>query len=90
LAGHKNLDNAYELVIRLFSKIPFLQYNFVADQKPMSVEQRIENEIGENLAGFHNLISENCADISEYVSALSSTVNDETIEAEIRKRLERG
>ena len=45
LAGHRNLDNAYELVIRLFSKIPFLQYNFVAQQKPMAVEKRIESEM---------------------------------------------
>ena len=89
LAGHRNLDNAYELVIRLFSKIPFLQYNFVAEQKPMSVEKRIESEMESELLRYHNLICNNCVDIDEYIKVLNLPEDDEVIEAEIKKRLEK-
>lgn len=87
LAGHKNLDNAYELVIRLFSKIPFLQYNFVAEQKPMPVEKRIETEMRPELLGYHNLICKKCVDISEYIKVSNLTEDDASVEAEIQKRL---
>ena len=89
LAGHRNLDNVYELVIRLFSKIPFLQYNFVAEQKPMTVEKRIESEIDAKLLKYHTLICNNCVDIDEYIKYLNLPEDDAAIEAEIKKRLEK-
>ena len=89
LAGHRNLDNAYELVIRLFSKIPFLQYNFVAQQKPMAVEKRIESEMGSELFKYHTLICNSCVDIDEYVKASNLPEDDAAIEAEMKKRLEK-
>lgn len=87
LAGHRNLDNAYELVIRLFSKIPFLQYSFAAEQKPMAVEKQIESKMGLDLFKYHTLIRNKCIDISEYIKALNYTVDDASVEAEIKKRL---
>ena len=89
LAGHRNLDNAYELVIRLFSKIPFLQYNFVAQQKPMAVEKRIESEMDAEFLKYHTLISKNCVDIDEYIKVLNLPEDDAAIEAEMKKRLEK-
>ena len=89
LAGHRNLDNAYELVIRLFSKIPFLQYNFVAEQKPMAVEKRIESEMEPELLGYHTLICNKCVDISEYIKVSNLPEDDAFVEAEIQKRLEK-
>lgn len=89
LAGHKNLDNAYELVIRLFSKIPFLQYNFVAEQKPMPVEKRIETEMRPELLGYHNLICNRCVDIVEYIKASNLLEDADFVDAEIQKRLGR-
>lgn len=89
LAGHKNLDNAYELVIRLFSKIPFLQYDFVAEQKPMSVAKRIETEMKSEFLEYHNLICSKCTDISEYIKVSHFTENDASVDAEIQKRLGR-
>ncbi len=88
LAGHRNLDNAYELVIRLFSKIPFLQYNFIAEQKPMAVEKRIESEMDSELLRYHTLICDNCVDIDEYIKVSNLPEDDAAIEAEIKKRLE--
>lgn len=89
LAGHRNLDNAYELVIRLFSKIPFLQYNFVAQQKPMAVEKRIESEMDSELFKYHTLICNSCVDIDEYVKASNLPEDDAAIEDEMKKRLEK-
>lgn len=89
LAGHRNLDNAYELVIRLFSKIPFLQYNFVAEQKPMAVEKRIESEMEPELLGYHTLICNKCVDISKYIKVSNLPEDDASVEAEIQKRLEK-
>lgn len=87
LAGHRNLDNAYELVIRLFSKIPFLQYNFMAEQKPMAVEKRIESEMKQELIAYHTLICDKCVDIDEYLKVLNLPEDDASVEAEIQKRL---
>lgn len=87
LAGHRNLDNAYELVIRLFSKIPFVQYNFIAEQKPMAVEKRIESEMKQELLEYHTLISQKCMDINDYIKASKLQVDDSSVEAEIQKRL---
>lgn len=89
LAGHRNLDNAYELVIRLFSKIHFIQYNFVAQQKPMAVEKRIESEMDAEFLKYHTLISKNCVDIDEYIKVLNLPEDDAAIEAEMKKRLEK-
>ena len=87
LAGHRNLDNAYELVIRLFSKIPFLQYNFIAEQKPMTVKKRIELELDKSLFGYHTLICNECAELNEYIKVSNFLEDDEAVEDEIKKRL---
>lgn len=89
LAAHRNLDNAYELVIRLFSKIPFLQYSFVAQQKPMSVGKRIESEMDVRLLKYHTLICDNCVDIDEYIKASNLSGDDADIENEMKKRMEK-
>ena len=89
LAGHRNLDNAYELVIRLFSKIPFLQYNFVAQQKPMAVEKWIKSKMDAELLKYHELICKSCLDIDKYIKVLGLSKDDAAIEAEMKKRLEK-
>lgn len=89
LAGHRNLDNAYELIIRFFSKIPFLQYNFVAEQKPMAVEKRIESKMKPELFRYHTLICNKCVDVSEYIKISNLPEDDTSVEAEIQKRLEK-
>lgn len=89
LAGHRNLNNAYELVIRFFSKIPFLQYNFVAQQKPMAVDKCIKSKMGAELLKYHALISNNCVDIDKYIKVSNLPIDDAAIEAEMKKRLEK-
>ena len=84
------MDNAYELVIRLFSKIPFLQYNFVAQEKPIAVEKQIESKIDSSLLKYHRLICNGCLDINEYLKVSSIPEDDETIESEIKQRLKKG
>ena len=48
-----------------------MQYNFVAQQKPMAVEKRIESEMDAEFLKYHTLISKNCVDIDEYIKVLN-------------------
>lgn len=83
LASHKNLNNVYELVIRLFSKVPFLQYNFKAEQKPMTIEQRIELELPENLRKYHDLVKQGEESINQLLQISDYVPDDKDLEAEI-------
>lgn len=56
LLDHKDSNRVYELVIRLFSKIPFLQYMFKAEAIPMTLEKNIEYKIQDELTSYHSLI----------------------------------
>jgi len=85
----QNDSSLFSLVIRLFSKIPFLQYNFVAQQKPMAVEKQIELEMDAELLKYHTLICNNCVDIDEYIKYSNLPEDNAAIEAEIKKRLEK-
>lgn len=72
IAEHKEINSVYALVIRLFSKIPFLQYNFKAEQKPMSVEKRIEEALDNILIKYHDIVVSKNEDIEKMI------LNEET------------
>jgi len=58
----KNIGSVYELVIRLFSKLPFLQYKFKADPIPQSIESDISQKITDDIKKYHTLIKHgNCS-----------------------------
>lgn len=84
---HENTNDAYELVIRLFAKIPFLQFSFETSDKPISVKQQINSQVSENLTGIHELIEKSSTNIDEYINELKIDINKETIEKEIRDRI---
>lgn len=83
LASHKNLNNVYEFVIRLFSKVPFLQYNFKAEQKPMTIEQRIELELPKTLRKYHDSVKQGVECIEQLLQTSDYVPNDEDLDAEI-------
>lgn len=87
LASHKNLNNVYELVIRLFSKVPFLQYNFKAEQKPMTIEQRLELELPKNLLKYHNSVKQGEESINQLLKLSDYVPDDKDLEAEIHTLL---
>lgn len=83
LAEHKSIDSVYELVIRLFSKIPFLQYNFKAEQKPMSIEKRIENSLDEVLTKYHNIVVNEDKDLEAMILQEAAELTDADLERKI-------
>ena len=87
LASYKNLNNVYELVIRLFSKIPFLRYSFKAEQKPMTIEERIELEMQSSLKIYHDSVKRGVEDINELLELSDYVPDDEQLEEEINVKL---
>lgn len=83
LAEHKSSNSVYELVIRLFSKIPFLQYNFKAEQKPMSIEKRIENSLNEVLVKYHDSVVKENKDLEAMILEEDTELTDADLERKI-------
>ena len=83
LAERKNINSVYELVIRLFSKIPFLQYNFKTEQKPMSIEKRIENLLNEVLIKYHDIVVNENKDLETMILKEDTELTDVDLERKI-------
>lgn len=89
LMDGQNTGSIYELVIRLFSKIPFLQYRFTASIMPKPIEEEIVQRVEEQgLAKYHNAI-ENCDCILENLLALvpNTDIDKDSIDRELKKLL---
>jgi hypothetical protein len=57
LMDGNNAGSVYELAVRMFSKVPFLQYNFQAIAAPKSIEEDISDNIrGEELEKYHDAV----------------------------------
>lgn len=84
LLDGNNVGSEYEFVIRLFSKIPFLQYKFKADPAPLSIENEIQKKLEEKLSNYHKAIQKEVITIDEILRLESGfLVDDEKIEQEI-------
>lgn len=87
LSTHRKTDTAYELVIKLFSKIPFLQYDFEPKQKPTSAKKQIESKISIEQRRLHELIILNSININNYIESLDINISDKEIADELDKRI---
>ncbi len=83
-------DNAYELAIRLFSKIPFLQYQFKPTTSAYSLEKMIKGDLDEELKKFDGKVADQIESIDEYLKLDQSVIPDEIINEELNKLLEMG
>ena len=84
----KRSNSLYEFVIRLFSKIPFLQYRFTADSSDINLEQLIDENISEELKKYDEAIKEGNEDDLNYLLALTEDIfSIEDIEGEVNKLL---
>lgn len=96
LSESKNIGSAYELVIRLFSKLPFLQYKFEADSTPLSLERDISEKIQGDLVKYHNAIKETISDNKDFTLEgllyLENhlTIDDITLDKELNHLLKGG
>lgn len=77
LMKKENIESAYILTIRMFSKIPFLQYNFNASTAPQSIEKAIEIKIQEKkLMEFHNALKDHNLSIDKWLSLIDDIDED--------------
>lgn len=87
LLEHNSSNRVYELVIRLFSKVPFLQYGFKAEPIPMTLEKSIELKLDENLMKYHNAMHDD-VDLEELIALEENyIVADDELEKKINRLL---
>lgn len=86
LRGGKH-NNTYELVIRLFSKIPFLQYQFRATSDEYCLEDMVKDALDEEIQKFDELVSEEIEDIDKYLDINQVGISDDFIKSELDKLL---
>lgn len=80
-----NHDSAYELVIRLFAKIPFLQYQFSNTSTKYSLVNMVNSALDEEYLKYDELISEGMENIDKYLDLNHEVVSDDFINSELKK-----
>ena len=80
LMNGTNDNSVYELVIRLFSKIPFLQYRFKATSDDISLEKMVKDALDDNLIKYDEAIRENRNKIAELIDLEKEEIREEEIE----------
>lgn len=80
LMNAKNSNSIYELVIRLFSKIPFLQYKFRAKSDEISLEKMVNDALDDNLKIYDQAIIKNKIDIEELISLKEDDISEKEVD----------
>lgn len=88
LMNAKYDNSIYELVIRLFSKVPFLQYKFKAKSDEISLEKMIIEALDDNLKKYDQAIRENKTDIQDLISLEKDDITEKEIDKFLSKLLE--
>jgi len=84
----KDLESTYGLVIRMFSKLPFLQYKFKAELAPEPIEKRVEGNLKAELIKYHNILKDNTLNIENILSLENDfKVENDELDKEIIKLL---
>ena len=88
LLNRTNNNSLYELVIRLFSKLPFLQYRFNAKATDSSsLNQIINDTIDKELIKLDKAIRGGEMEVNNLVKILGITISDEEVKSEIDRML---
>jgi len=88
LVEGKELDSTYGLVIRMFSKLPFLQYKFKTELAPEPIEKQVERNLKEELINYHRILNSNETSIEEILLLEDDfVINDDDLDKEIKKIL---
>lgn len=88
LMNAKNDNSIYELVIRLFSKIPFLQYRFRAKSDEISLEKMVNDALDDNLKIYDQAIRENKIDIEVLISLEEDDISEKEVDKILNKLME--
>ena len=88
LMNAKNSNSIYELVIRLFSKVPFLQYKFRAKSDEISLEKMVNDALDDNLKIYDQAIIKSKIDIEELISLEEDDISEKEVDKILSKLLE--
>ena len=84
-----NYNSVYELVIRMFAKIPFLQYKFKATSDDISLEKMVNNELYYDLQKYDEAIKENKIEIEDLIELEQKMdITEKEIDESIQKFIE--
>lgn len=88
LVKSKSLDSTYGLAIRMFSKLPFLQYKFKAELAPDPIEKQVEKKLSDEILKYHNILDKKELSIDEILLLEDNfSMEDETVDKELQKLL---
>ncbi|SEU10357.1 hypothetical protein SAMN05443270_3176 [Lacrimispora sphenoides] len=88
LVEGKDLESTYGLVIRMFSKLPFLQYKFKTELAPEPIEKQVERNLKEEQINYHRILNNDEINIEEILLLEDSLViAEDEIDKEIKKRM---
>ena len=88
LMNGTNDNSVYELVIRLFSKIPFLQYKFKATSNDISLEKMVNDALNAVLNKYDKSIQENTVGIEELIDIEEDSITEKEIDKILNKLVE--
>lgn len=80
LMNGTNNNSVYEFVIRLFSKIPFLQYRFKATSDDISLEKIVKESLTDDLVKYDEAIKENRIALEELISLEEENISEKEID----------
>lgn len=87
LLDGNNTGSEYEFVIRLFSKIPFLQYKFKPDPAPLSIEESVVKKLDEKLSRYHELMQEGAFRLDDIVNIETDLDDEVDLDSELENLL---
>lgn len=88
LMNGTNYNSVYELVIRLFAKIPFLQYKFKATSDDISLEKMVKDALDDDLVKYDEAIKENRIEIEELIELEEIDISEKEIDIILNKLIE--
>lgn len=88
LMNGTNYNSVYELVIRLFSKIPFLQYKFKATSDDISLEKMVKDALADDLVKYDEAIKANKIEIEDLIGLEEIAITETEIDVILNKLME--
>lgn len=88
LMNGTNYNSVYELVIRLFSKIPFLQYKFKATSDDISLEKMVKDALANDLVKYDEAIKANKIEIEDLIALEEIAITETEIDVILNKLIE--
>lgn len=88
LMNGTNENSVYELVVRLFSKIPFLQYKFKATSNEISLEKMVKDSLTDDLVKYDEAIKENRIDVEVLINLEEIEEKEQDIDKILSKLIE--